>query len=368
MQTLWARVAQVRSTCRCSLCASPTNALARQNTAAPTRRGIRQQDVFLVFSSTLAFEAAVVDSVQKDARSKRWEKVIVEGREQIKAVDVDHKKRIQVLLESAEGRLGEDRGQRRDARAGYITSDDIASNRLDWSWQGVFSWATRNDDLRRATGFEDWKGPPLSLLKTLKTTELQELSSNNRILRYFYGGPDCAQLTAEPCKPSISTQKLRTLEWSVAKLALRILWTLCGQDCYRLCSRIPTDCLAHVVPLEDSLASDNAWDLKLRQANEKLEELFAHPKDSNIYERIDRPKLPRYNAEVTSYEDGWIHLNTALHAKLQEMKRDLKLDSPMAQLCQHLLLCRTPPNIHTFNLPACEVLRTRRIIFGSFRS
>ena len=350
MQTLWARAAQVRSTCRCSLCASPANTLARKVTGIPVKRGIRQGDIFLVFSSTAAFEAAVIDSVQKDARSKQWDKVIVEGKEQIEAVEADHEKRIKALLDSAEGRLVRDRGEHQDIGKECNPSYCFTDSRLEWSWQGVFSWATRNDELRRATGFEDWKGPPLSLLKSLKATELRELLSDKRILRHFYGGPDCANLAPDPPKPTISTQKLRTLEWSMAKLVLKILWAVCGQDCYRLLPRIPTDRLAHVIPLDDVLSSYNAWDTKLMQANRKLEELFAHPSGSDIYEYIERPNLPRYDAQITTYEDGWIHLNTALHKTLQKMKHKKKLDSPIAKICQDLLLCRTPPNIHTFNL------------------
>ena len=345
MQTLWARAAQVRSTCRCSLCASPANALARRVTGVPVKRGIRQGDVFLVFSSTLAFEATVIDSVRKDARSKQWDKVIVEGREQVEAVDADHEKRIQALLDSAEGRVVQGDGQKQHTR-----KKSAPRIRLDWNWQGLFSWATRVDELRSATGFEDWKGPPLSLLTTLKATELRELLSDKRILRHFYGGPDCANLAAEPYKPHVSTKKLRTLEWSITKLVLRILWAFCGQNSYKFLTRIPTDHLTHIVPMEDGLSFYHSWNMKLLQANGKLGELFSHIEDSDVYDRFERPDMPRYDAESTTYEDGWIHLNTTLHAMLQEMKDEEKLDSPMAQLCQHLLLSRTPPNIHTYNL------------------
>ena len=350
MQTLWARAAQVRSTCKCSLCALPTSAVARRVTGVPVKRGIRHGDVFLVFSSTIAFEAAVIDSVRKDTRSKQWDRVIVEGNELVDAVDADHKRRIQALLDSAEGRVGQDGAQaRRTGKQSTITAR-YTTARLDWSWQGVFAWATKNDELRSATGFEDWKGPPLSFLKTLKTAELQDLLSDKRILRYFYGGPACANLITEPHKPSVSTQKLRTLEWSMAKLVLRILWAVCGQESYKLLTGIPTHRLAHVIPLEDALSSSNPWDVKLEQANGKLNELFKGSKDSDIYEHIERPNMPRYDPETMTYEDGWIHLNGTLHATLQELKAGERLRSPMAKICQYLLLSRTPPNIHTYNL------------------
>ena len=352
MYALWARAAQVRSTCRCSLCASPANVLARRATKVPVRRGIRQQDVFLVFSSTIAFEAAVIDSVRKDARSKQWDKIIDEGKELVESVEADQRSRVRALLDRAERRLVQDadlqQNSLRDQKSLHLSTEDY--NGLDWSWQGTFSWAARCDKLRASTGFEDWKGPPLSLLKTLTAAELRELLTDKRILRHFYGGLDCENLEADPVRPTISTKKSRTLEWSMVKLVLRMLWAICGESSYKLLTGVPTNYLASVVPLEDALSFSNSWNDKLIQANAKLDQLYSHAKDSDIYDYFERPATPSYDAGIETWEDELSHLNTTLHATLREMKAGEKLDSLMAKICQQLLLSRTPPNIHTYNL------------------
>lgn len=294
----------------------------------------------------------MIDSVRKDARSKQWDKVIEEGNKQVEAVDLDQKSRVRALLDRTEQRLVQDahkqRQALRDQKPPFLYTDSESG--LDWSWQGVFAWTTERDRLRVATGFEDWRGPPLSLLRNLTTPELQELLTDKRVLRHFYGGPDCANLEPDPARLRLSTKKTRTLEWSVAKLVLRILRTVCGEESYKHLTDVPTNYLASVIPLETDLSLSKSWDDKLAQANAKLDELYSHAEDSGIYDYFEQPTAPSYDSEMETVNDDLIHLNATLHATLQDMKANNKLNSLMARICQQLLLSRSPPNVHTFNL------------------
>lgn len=309
------------------------------------RRGIRQSDVFLVFSSTIAFEAAVIDSVRKDARSKQWDKVIAEGKQQVEAVDIDQKSRIQGLLDRAEQRLVE------DADDQYTPSPRPEKEFLDWTWPGIFASTAARDRLRIALGFEDWKGVQLSMLKDLTTSELRELLMDKRILRFFYGGPDCENLEPGPVRFSLSMKKTVTLEWSVAKLVMRMLRAICGDHAYKHLTGVPTDRLASIVPLaQDGLSLSESWNQKLAQANTTLNELRAYGMKSRFHENVERPTAPRYDPGLYADSDEMAHLNTTLHATLQHMKAEDELSSLLAKICQQLLVSRCPPDVHTYNL------------------
>ena len=374
MQTLWARAAQVRSTCRCSLCSSPANALTPRVAGVPAWRRVTQGNVLLVFSSTLAFEAALYNAVRNDAKSKeQWNRVIVEGRERIAAVEADQKKRIQALLDSAEQRASEDD---RDWKNRDWENQGTAP--LDWTWQGVFSWATRVDESRRFSGFEGWKGPALSFLNRLTANELRELQSSKHVLRSFYGGPDCANLVPLPYTEPLSTQKLRILEWSTAKLVLKIMWAFCGEGSCENIMVVPPYMekvtgngekgevmkekggdrpgeegmrgdQRHTVPLQE-IWPRPSWPKMVQKAQSTLRTLFEHPSRSNIHDYFERPSIPCYDDPVENYDDGRICLNNALHVTLQKMKDKAHMGLHLAELCQQLLLSRTPPNVHAYNL------------------
>ena len=108
MQTLWNRVAQVRSSCRCSLCHPLSGSgVRRPSSFAPGRRRPTQGEIFLVFSSTIALEATLLDSVRKKKKFQKWDEMIAEEHEHIAQVDQDHKTRIDRLLANAEKRAKE---------------------------------------------------------------------------------------------------------------------------------------------------------------------------------------------------------------------------------------------------------------------
>lgn len=350
MQTLWARVAQVRCTCNCSICINTTNALARRaTTTGPARRGVRRGDVFTVFSSTLALTAAMADSARKDARSRQWEKVIGEAKERVEAVEIEQQERLAFLSKNVRKGFPEEWMEEHlddDASLESVSKAESRSEYLDWSWAGVFDWAARQDEERTIAGFENWKGPPLSLLQRLSRTELEKLLSDDRILRHFYGGPDCANLVPDPPSLGSSIQKLRRLEWSIAKLVLQLLPNARASTNFE--GNTLTRKALHLKDLFDHGESD--WRAKLDKANEKLEELDSQSRDSVSYDTFESPSTPNYDFNKETRNDDLIHLNTKIQQLLQEMRGEESLDTLVASICQHLLLSRTPPNIHTYNL------------------
>lgn len=345
----------MRSSCRCSLCATSPNGLARRAPTSPVLRGIRQGDIFLVFSSTIAFEAAVIDSVMKDARAKHWEKVIAEGRERVDAVEADHERRLIALLN--EDQTEEPEAVNYKARISDMRADTGLETKLDWTWEGVFSWASRHKEMRAALGFQDWRGPPLSILRRLSAPEILELLSDNRILHRFFGGPDCANLVQEPPSLAVSTQKIRTQEWSVTKMVIQLLSAANPLEQVTLPSDSPP--VYHAMPLVPSIHVGN-WRTELARAKRMLDILYNHSEHSNFYERIDRPLAPRYEWDNDTRGDDLINLNSALDTTLQQLTSEDRLHTLMAEVCQRLLLSRTPPNIHTYNLLLVRFCRLGR--------
>ncbi|ETS77476.1 hypothetical protein PFICI_11350 [Pestalotiopsis fici W106-1] len=68
MQTLWSRVAQAQSACRCRVCLHPTNALSRRATTAAPRRRVTGADLFTACYTTILGTAVVIDSQRKEVR------------------------------------------------------------------------------------------------------------------------------------------------------------------------------------------------------------------------------------------------------------------------------------------------------------
>ncbi|KAF7533204.1 hypothetical protein G7054_g7281 [Neopestalotiopsis clavispora] len=68
MQTLWSRVAQAQSACRCRVCLHSTNALSRRAATAASRRRVTGADLFTACYTTILGTAVVIDSKRKGVR------------------------------------------------------------------------------------------------------------------------------------------------------------------------------------------------------------------------------------------------------------------------------------------------------------
>lgn len=390
--------------CNCPSCVSSTNALTRRATTATARRRIRFGNAFTVFSSSLAATAAFADSTRKDVRRREWERVISETRAEIEAKEIDHQSRLAVLTEITEREvfadsqyaMVEDQNQQFEGQPIRKVSDPYgprprasAPDLKRDSWGDVFEWAAQQDQVRAASGFQDWRGPPLSLLQKLSTDQLEELLLDDRLLRRFYGGQDCSTLVDETSSLTWSSKKLRTLEWSVAKLVYQLLLhcsenplatgkervallLLSGEGVSGKPSSKAEESLenpevksledqvlhgaAHPAPTPDkeparemSSHGTNIY-RTLAHIDTLLRSLHLDRKDDSLYEDFESPKLPTYRSGPSHDYGNVTALNKALYALLHWMERERDLSSLMTKICYNLLTSKNPPNINTYNL------------------
>ncbi|KAL9637412.1 MAG: hypothetical protein Q9164_002198 [Protoblastenia rupestris] len=334
MQALWTRAAQARCLCNCPTCVSTTTAIARRTATASARQRLGRPDVFTVFSSTLALSAAVMDSARKEARNRQWEKVIGETRAEVEATELDQERRIAALAEAQEQC---DIKQRPSAE---VPMRLIAFHRRNWV--DVVSWAAVQEGERAAAGFQDWRGVPLELLQTLSESDLQQLLSDKRLLHRFYGGPNCSSLVADAPSWAMSKKKLRTTEWSMLKLVLRLLLHSAqqsGDNDYQPTTQTVSRLLSR---------ERVQWQETKQDAERRLEQLFSEDQRSRIYEDFPSPEAPHYEYTSHECEGEMMKSNIALQAILGELTATAT--SKISKICAHLLLLRVVPNIHTYNL------------------
>lgn len=370
MQTVWSRVAQARCVCNCPSCVLTTNAVARRATTATARRTIRVGDVFTVSISSLAAGLAFADSRKKDNRRKQWEKVIGEARARLEATEIQQQSRLAALSDEVRAEAQEktrvaghhvttERAIKEVAVWGVEESEEqdqrfpIPDDGTD-TWLDVFDWAREQQNLREASGFQDWKGPPLSLLQSLSRAQLCKLLFDKRLLRRFYGEPESNSLVDEQSRYPFSMKKIRTLEWSIAKMVLKLL-TYCSRNhsdpgenlgCH-------TNCL-----LRELFEDDETLQSKLAHIEQRLRILKGDRWDRRsrlYYKEFETPQIPNYDDttieeyEKTKYEQT-TEMNTSLRKLLGGMKHDADLSDLMSKICYNLLTARTPPNIHTYNM------------------
>ena len=403
MQTVWSRVAQAQSICNCSSCISATNALSRRVTTSTSRRRIRVGNVFTVLSSSVAATAALVDSRKKDARREHWDRIISKARAEVEEVDCQHEKRLESLSYLADQESMNEESiinlnVRRDpppirllGRTPWFQAPDIRSD----TWGNVFEWASKEKHVRIASGFQDYRGFPLDLLQKLSSEQVEELLNDRVTLGRYYGGPDVLTVKEDPPQQSFSNRKFRTLEWSVAQMAWRLFLhsssnrtatldrpavdlsrsktdtTFEGKSSDepiglgQLCSKranVPQmsdhlyECNQHVAQNEErvrGLTPDKA-DIHrmITNATEHLRSLQRLDEHEAEFHDLESPRFPRYGRVQEPSEEALDRagLRQYLRSLLRKMSPG---DDPrpfLAKVCHHLLLCPTPPSIHTYNM------------------
>ena len=359
MQTVWSRVAQVRRLCNCPSCQLTANGIARRATTATARRTIRVGDVYTLSLSSLAAGLAFADSRRKDKRREQWDKVIREAKAAVEATELQQQNRLAALSEARVKAL------ENLSAAGYNAATERATKEVEaWNaqesegqdhrvlipnngtdnygtdtWLDVFEWARKQDKIREVCGFQEWKGPPLSLLQSLSWSQLNELLTNEWLLRRFYGGPDCHSLVDGPSIHPYSMKKVRTLEWSVAKVVLKLLMYGLKED-----SELPTNSLLA------KLLDGETIHGKLDHIEQRLSTLHADRRSQAYYETFDRPQLPNYDEVTVEEYEQTTALNTSLRDLLMLMEKGMDSGDLISKICYNLLTARTPPNIHTYNM------------------
>ena len=338
----------------------------------------------------------MADSKKKDDRRKQWDKVIGEARATVEATDIQQQNRLAVLSDDArkeawkeknkkgtrhylinyhastKGDLGDciaavsDEvkvdGKRRlglikftlksKGRTRYEELRDIQPSegqdlrglspdgRLD-TWLDVFDWVQEQQRIREASGFQDWKGPRLSLLLSLSKTELNQLLSIKRLLIRFYGGQDCKSLVDEYVQCRMSLRKARTLEWSVLKLVLKLLQRCC--EGYLRSGTSPTS------PAERLLCALLNGE-NIQSKLDHIEKCILVIKDEHddstlaLNDDFQPPQLPNYKDVLGD------DLNINIQRLLGPTESEAALMEVMSEICYYLLTARTPPDTHTYNM------------------
>lgn len=365
MQTVWSRVAQVRRLCNCPSCQLTTNGIARRATTATARRTIPVGDIYTLSLSALAAGLAFADSRRKDKRRRQWDKVIREAKAAVEATEIQQQNRLAALSEARVEAL------ENPSAAGYNAATERATKEVEaWNaqesegqdhrvsipnngtdnygtdtWLDVFEWARKQDKIREVCGFQDWKGPPLSLLQSLSWSQLNELLANEWLLRRFYGGPDCHSLVDGPSIHPYSMKKVRTLEWSVAKMVLKLLMYGFKED-----SDIKEDSEFPTNSLLAKLLDGETIHGKLDHIEQRLSTLHADLRSQAYYETFDRPQLPNYDDITVEEYEQTTALNKSLRDLLMLMEKGMDSGDLISKICYNLLTARTPPTIHTYNM------------------
>ena len=97
MQTIWSRAIQAKSSCRCPSCLTTPSAVTRRPNTAAASRSFRYGDIATFFYSSILATAAVADAASKDARRKKLDNSIAEAVEALKTMESEQQKRLQIL-------------------------------------------------------------------------------------------------------------------------------------------------------------------------------------------------------------------------------------------------------------------------------
>ena len=220
-----------------------------------------------------------------------------------------------------------------------VRQTPVSHNEFE-TWLDVFEWAREQHQIREASGFQDWKGPPLSLLQSLSAADLHELLADKRLLRYFYGGSDCANLVDRPRPYPLTMKKTRILEWSIAKLVLSLLmysskpWDDPGR---------PTTSLLR------NLLGDETIESKIDQIQEHIRILHIDCTEYSYYTDSECPPFPNYDRTIVADDEQTREMNKSLHDLLVLMEQSTDPGDVISKICYNLLTARAPPNTDTYN-------------------
>lgn len=374
----------------------------------------------------MAATAALVDSRKKDARREHWDRVISKARAEVEDVDNQQEKRLESLSHIAEQEAFDegstsDPDIRRDrppikliGRTPWFQAPDLRSD----TWGNVFGWACQQKQVRIASGFQDFRGFPLDLLQKLSSEQLEDLLNDRVTLRRYYGGSDCLTLKEDPPQQSFSNRKLRTLEWSIAKMVWRLLLHCSdnrpatldrpavdmsrsntdtpsegessgdSKGPGRLCSNganlshspdLICDHLQKIPQNEDpmrGLAEDRTHISEMiADASERIKSLQRLDEHEADFHDLESPRLPRYGEVQKGRQDAFERavLNQTLRPLLRKMSSEEDSRPFLAKICHHLLACPTPLSIHTYNMLLAKFCELRnedlvQVIWDSMRA
>ncbi|CAO1601207.1 hypothetical protein XANCAGTX0491_004874 [Xanthoria calcicola] len=349
MQTLWARVAKSPCSCNCSSCFSSAatvsrNAVARRAGTGPIRRRLGADDVFAAFFSTVAFASAVADGNRKDAKKEEWIRVIRDARSDLTSLKAEQRRRISNLANTA------------PLPSTDPHEEPAAMEKNPWS--GVFHWGDKEMRDRRALGFEDWQGIPLDVLRSASQQEIRHFLQNyTHYFPRFKGthGPEVWSTVTWP----YHIKKIKTLEWSIAKLAVRLMSQVPKGQPWSLPTGRGT---AEEVLSQLSFVATGAFDTRLDYIDSLLHELALRRRPDEYYHQFESPRLPNYSASSANDTNAADQLNANLHSLFEHRAEpnSHQITQVLPKVCYYLLTSNSPPSIHTYNILISEFAGARR--------
>ena len=353
-------------------------------------------NAFTFFSSSLAVVATFADSKRKDARSDHWDRVISKARADVAEIDHEQERRLETLSRIADqADLGIESTRSPclhsphppityyDKAPQWFTFPDLRSG----NWVQVLEWAGQQDQLRAASGFQDFKGIPLSLLQELSVNQIEQLIDDEGTLRrFFHWASDSATKQEEPLKLLFSSKTLKVLEWTTAMMVWRMLSHCSESSTAIVCQLLDRAPASRDVELREILLKGptepgiparwsflsqppnkgltSAEDLVHKSVLEKndIQDGIARAKsrltslrqmdkdDEHLFENFESPRLPWYGRRPNKRPRHEAALNHRLTPLLFEMEDGKDLSPMLSEICYGLLMSPTPPTIKTYNL------------------
>ncbi|KAI4128614.1 MAG: hypothetical protein LQ338_002649 [Usnochroma carphineum] len=337
MQSLWTRFARHRNARSGSACFSSAALIAQRSTTAPVRRRIGLDDVFTAFFSTVALGSAIAESNRKGARQQEWVKEINDARSELDALKADQERRL--------SRLGA------SVRPSPSSGRDVVGRESLQTWQDVFIWAEEEIRERNALGFKAWRGIPLSVLRNAPPDQIQSfLDHHPHHFPKFRGslGQDVWNTVSWP----LHIKKIKTVEWSVARMALELMRHVPDYSDWSLPREQDT---AEEVKSQLSISSPSTYQSRLDYIRSQLRRLESGKKSDEYYHQFESPQFPRYSVSQLSDPHSADQLNANLHALLESSPRSSdRITKLLPSICYHLLTSKSSPSIHTYNLLLSE--------------
>lgn len=198
MQTLWARVAQVRCTSSI-LCLSDSIALSRRTTTSAFKFRLRPLDVFTVFYSSVLFTAAIADTTRKQARLRELHDAVGVARADLEALEDQQQSRLKALScpdDGKEYRLVQGRWARKDAQQTQLYA---LSNTADEKNDRLVQWRCLREDQQqsRLETISNMANEKKCRLVPLKWTWKDQDEKTNALLRNFGNADEMKSLAAK---------------------------------------------------------------------------------------------------------------------------------------------------------------------------
>ena len=337
-----------------------------------------------------------MDSKRKDARSDHWDRVISKARADVAEIDHEQERRLESLSRIAEQADLENESTRNpclhpphppiryyDKTPQWFTFPDLRSG----NWAQVFEWATQQDQLRVASGFQDFKGIPLKLLQELSVDQIEQLINDEGTLRrFFYWASDSATMRDEPVKLLFTSRSLKIFEWTTAMMVWQML-SHCSESStaivHQLLDRAPQSrnvefreillkgptepglparwSFLSQSPNQDLTSAEDAVPKYVLEKN-YIQDMIARARsrlnalsqmdrnDERLVENFESPRLPWYGRRPNKRIRHEAALNQRLTLLLSEMGDGKDPSSMLSEICYDLLMSPTPPTIKTYNI------------------